>query len=132
MKRIMITIASILIIGMVSVVSATAEPITKRLDRQKMRIHQGVDSGALTGKEWHRLMNQHRKIRRLHRKAWHDGHLSSRERRHLHSWLDRASRRIHRLKHNEIYAQIDDRSKRHHPRRLGPRAKYEHNEGWGR
>ena len=51
MKRIMIALASILIIGLVAVVSATAEPISKRLYQQKMRIYQGVYSGALTGPE---------------------------------------------------------------------------------
>ena len=105
MKRIMIALTPILVIGLVASGSATAELISNRLHQQKARIHQGVDSGALTGSELHRLMQQHRKIRRIHQYAWQDGYLSHHERRHLQDRLDRASRRIHRLKHNEEWAQ---------------------------
>ena len=126
MKRIMIALASILIIGLVAVVSATAEPISKRLHRQKMRIHQGVDSGALTGPERHRLMHQHRNIRRLHRRAWYDGYLSNHERRFLHLRLDRASRQIHRLKHNEKWAKV------FHPSHHGPGVWYQPKGAWDR
>ena len=126
MKRIMIVLTSILIIGLMAAVSATAEPISKRLHRQKMRIHQGVDSGALTGREWHRLIHQHRKIRRLHRHAWHDGYLSNRERGRLHARLDNASRRIHRLKHNDKWARV------YHPAHHGPGVWYQPRGAWDR
>ena len=126
MKRIMIALTTILVIGLVAAVSATAEPISKRLLRQKIRIHQGVDSGALTGHELHRLMDQHRKIRRQHRQAWYDGHLSYHERRHLQTRLDKASRRIHRLKHNEFWARV------HHRSQFGPRVLREHRGAWDR
>lgn len=112
MKRIMIALSTIVIIALVAAVSATAEPIRKRLHRQKVRIHQGEESGALTGHELKRLMHQHRKIRRMHRHAWHDGHLSHGERRFLQERLDLASRRIHRLKHNDARAHAQYRSDR--------------------
>jgi hypothetical protein len=112
----MIALASILMVGLLAAASASAEPVSKRLQRQKMRIHRGMNSGALTGYEWERLIRQHRQIRRQHRRAWQDGYLSYQEGRHLHARLDRASRKIHRLKHNHHWAR-----RHHHPRR-GPGA----------
>jgi hypothetical protein len=116
MKQTMIALASILMVGLLAAASASAEPVSKRLQRQKMRIHRGVSSGALTADEWQRLIRQHRKIRYQHRRAWQDGYLSYQEGRHLHARLDRASRKIHRLKNNHHRARGH-----HHPHR-GPRA----------
>ncbi len=130
MKRIMIALASILVIGMLTAVSASAEPIKKRLHRQKMRIHQGVESGALTHHEYHRLMHQHRKIRHKHRRAWHDGYLSYDERCYLHERLDRASRRIHRLKHNDRWANAHYRHNRHHRSGYGSHVWFSYRGDW--
>lgn len=116
MKRTMIALASISMVGLLAAVSASAEPVSKRLQRQKARICRGVNSGALTGGEWQRLIRQHQQIKRQHRRAWQDGNLSYREGRHLHARLDRASRKIHRLKHNHQWAR------RHHRFHRGPGA----------
>ena len=75
----------------------------QRLDRQHLRIKQGVRSGELTRKEAKRLRKQHRRIVRLERKFSRDGHLSRQERRTLRQKLDAASDRIYRLKHNDRY-----------------------------
>ena len=75
----------------------------QRLDRQHLRIKQGVRSGELTRKEAKRLRKQHRRIARLENKFWNDGHLTRHERRTLRRKLDAASDRIYRLKHNDRY-----------------------------
>lgn len=121
MKRIAIALSTILIVSLVAALSATAEPISRRLHRQKMRIHQGVDSGALTDDEWRQLMHQHRKIRLMNRSAWRDGYLSYQEQRHLQARLDRASQRIHRLKHNHKWARTHYRSERRDRTHYGDR-----------
>jgi hypothetical protein len=114
MKRTLMALASILMVGLLAAVSASAEPVSKRLQRQKARIYRGVNSGALTGDEWQRLIRQHRQIKRQHQRAWRDGNLSYREGRYLHARLDRASRKIYRFKHNHQWAR-----RHHHPHR-GP------------
>lgn len=73
----------------------------KRIERQKSRIKQGVKSGELTRKEAKSLRNQQKKIAKLDRKFTSDGKLSKHERHKLKKRLDKASKRIYRLKHND-------------------------------
>ena len=53
--------------------------------------------------ELRKLKKQQRKIGRMERRFSSDGFLSGKERRRLEHAQDRASRRIARLKHNNIY-----------------------------
>lgn len=75
----------------------------QRLDRQHLRIKQGVRSGELTRKEARRLRKQQRHIARLESRFLRDGYLNRHERRTLRRKLDAASDRIYRLKHNDRY-----------------------------
>ena len=80
--------------------AAWAGPIHERQQNQRARIAQGTDSGALTPAEVHRLAYEQRDIRRDRRATLADGHVGPAEARHLTRDQNRASRDIHRLKHN--------------------------------
>ena len=112
MKRILIASTIILIIGLLAAIPALAGPVSKRQHQQIKRIRLGVADGSLSRNEFQRLMHEQRKIRRLQRRAWSDGRLSPRERGRLLARLDRASRHIYRLKHNDIWARAHYRSDR--------------------
>ena len=77
--------------------------VDRRQDKQRSRIIQGRRSGELTRGEAHRLKKQQKKINRMERRFSRDGYLSARERYRLERAQDRASRRIARLKHNDVY-----------------------------
>jgi len=77
--------------------------VDRRQDKQRARIVQGRHSGELTRGEAHRLKKQQKKINRMERRFSRDGYLSARERYRLERAQDRASRRIARLKHNDVY-----------------------------
>ena len=77
--------------------------VDRRQERQRARLIQGRRSGELTRGEFRRLKKQQRRIERMERRFSSDGFLSGRERRRLERAQDRASRRIARLKHNDIY-----------------------------
>jgi hypothetical protein len=85
-----------------SAASAQAGPIQERMQLQRERIAQGCRSGELTWGEAHRLRREERRI------AWergaflaNDGRLGPWERAHLRRDLNRESRAIYRLKHND-------------------------------
>ena len=77
--------------------------VDRRQDKQRTRIVQGRRSGELTRGEARRLKKQQRKINRMERRFSSDGYLSGRERYRLERAQDRASKRIARLKHNDVY-----------------------------
>ena len=73
---------------------------TKRQINQQERIHQGVKSGELTKGETIRLEKQQKKIQKDKVKAKSDGIVTKKERAKLQAEENRASRNIHRKKHN--------------------------------
>lgn len=77
--------------------------VDRRQDKQRARIKNGRRSGELNRGETRRLKKQQRKIGRMERRFSSDGHLSGKERRRLEHAQDRASKRIARMKHNDIY-----------------------------
>jgi len=77
--------------------------VDRRQDRQRARLIQGRRSGELTRGEFRRLKQQQKKIGRMERRFSWDGYLSGKERRRLQRAQDRASHRITRLKHNDIF-----------------------------
>jgi septal ring factor EnvC (AmiA/AmiB activator) len=81
--------------------------IQERLERQQYRIDQGVKRHQLTRKEEKQLRRQQREIRRMARRFYRDGHLSKKERRLLNQQLDASSRRIKRLKHNDLERYVN-------------------------
>jgi hypothetical protein len=81
----------------------TATPrIERREARQDARIHQGVRSGELTRGEAARLRAGQRHVDRMESRAKADGVVSLRERARIGRAQDIESRRIYRLKHNNI------------------------------
>lgn len=77
--------------------------VEKRQDRQQARIRQGLRSGELTRHEARKLRKQQRRVERLERRYAADGKFTKTERRRLVRALDRASDRIYRFKHNDLY-----------------------------
>ena len=110
MRRDSRLIAAALSLLLVVPAVATAHPnsdhgrgnIADRLDRQSMRIREGVESGALTRREARQLRREQKEIRVLARKMRRDDGLSKKERRRLQKRLDKASRHIRKLKHNDV------------------------------
>ena len=75
--------------------------IEQRIEQQHYRIHNGIENGKLTRKEARHLRKQQRYIIRLSYKYMQDGYLDRYEHSKLRDALDRASKRIYRLKHND-------------------------------
>ena len=75
--------------------------IEQRLANQYYRIRDGIDSGVLTRKEARRLRKQQHYLLRLKHQFMYDGYLDRYEFSELRHELDRASKRIYRLKHND-------------------------------
>ncbi|HUL44213.1 MAG TPA: hypothetical protein VLY03_07645 [Bacteroidota bacterium] len=76
-------------------------PVVNQRERnQQARIAAGVKSGQLTPAETRRLERQEGRIKAHELSAKSDGKVTKAERRSLNRQLNRESRRIHRLKHN--------------------------------
>ena len=73
--------------------------IDQRQQQLERRIQQGWRSGELTRPEYARLHREMRDIERNERAFASDGHLSRREREHLHARLDIVARDVYRQKH---------------------------------
>lgn len=81
--------------------SAAATPvIDHRQAHQEHRIEQGKANGTLTEREARRLERQQAHIERVEARAKADGVVTAKERRKIHHKQDRASKRIHRQKHD--------------------------------
>lgn len=78
-----------------------ANRMDKRQANQRARIQQGVRSGELTRGEATRLRNQQRRVHRMENRAEADGVVTAKEKARVEQAQDRASQRIHELKHNE-------------------------------
>jgi hypothetical protein len=74
--------------------------VDARQQHQQARINQGVASGALTGREAHRLQREQRAIRHAETHAKADGVVTAGERARLHRMQNQASRDIHHQKHD--------------------------------
>jgi len=79
-----------------------AGPVTDRQINQQKRIHQGVISGELTGKEAALLERDQYRVRQCKQAVWSDGELTPGERARLHYLQDRASAHIYKKKNNAI------------------------------
>ncbi len=85
--------------------AAPTDPLaTPRIDQrqanQQKRIDQGVASGQLTPKETARLEKREAKIAADEAQAKADGKVTKTERRHLRREENRASKAIHKQKHD--------------------------------
>ncbi len=87
--------------------------IENRIDRQEHRIKKGIRSGELTKREAAKLRKNQRRVERMYDRFTDNGRLSRKERKKLQQALDKNSKKIYRLKHND--RQRDYRA-RHHKR----------------
>jgi len=76
------------------------------------KIDRGIDSGALTREEAHRLKSELNSVRDDEARMKADGKLSHRERERLEKELDRLERHIARLKTNDNKRDNDRRDRR--------------------
>lgn len=83
----------------------TTPRVDLRQDRQAQRIDQGLASGELTRREARRLAAEQRQIQRFEGHAKADGVVTARERAHLHSLQNEASRDIRHQKHDAQVAR---------------------------
>ena len=84
----------------------TSDPvIQQREQNQEKRIDQGVKSGELTPREAGKLDRQQTRIKQDETRMKSDGKLTNKERRKLTAEQNRASRDIHKKKHNEKKAK---------------------------
>lgn len=74
--------------------------VNQREKNQEARINQGIKSGELTKGEAMKVEAQQGKIKVDEAKAKADGVVTGKERAKLHREQNRASRNIHRKKHN--------------------------------
>lgn len=101
MKRALTFFASLILAGTAGAAAADgAAGVNARQHRQHHRIEHGVRSGELTRRETARLAAEQRAIRAEERRYRADGTLTPAERADLRRDLDRASRDIHRQKHD--------------------------------
>jgi hypothetical protein len=84
------------------VTPALAGPVTNRQINQQKRIHQGVISGELTGKEATLLEREQYRVQQYKQAAWSDGEFTPGERARLHYLQDRTSAHIYKKKCNPI------------------------------
>ena len=83
------------------VAAQTSTPrVDQRQANQEARIQQGVQSGALTGKEAAKLEKGQDKVQAKETKAKADGKVTARERARLAKAQDKQSRKIAKQKHD--------------------------------
>ncbi len=103
MKKRML-LAMLVLTAALSLAAAAQEKtpvVNERQVNQQERIKEGVKSGELTPGETRRLEMQQGKIEADKLNAKADGKVTPAERRKLQREQNRASRKIHRLKHND-------------------------------
>ena len=101
MKKTVIMLAAIAVIGLVFADVSMAGRVGNRQIHQNKRIHQGVKSTELTFNETRMLMHEQHKIQRTKKRALKDGVATPKERVHMEVQQDKASRHTYRLKHND-------------------------------
>lgn len=101
MIKIGIGIITITLFLFTTLQSAEAGREDRRQARQRARIGEGVKSGELTRGEAARARGDQRQIRRMEKRLEADGELSDQDKAKLERRQDRASRRLHRMKHND-------------------------------
>jgi hypothetical protein len=96
------TIAALFAAAVLPVAAQTATPrVDARQANQDARIQQGVQSGALTGKEAARLEKGQDKVQALERKAKADGKVTPKERARLAKEQNKQSKKIAKQKHDK-------------------------------
>lgn len=104
MSKFKTSIAALVIAALPALAFAQATPATPRIDQrqaeQQRRIDQGVNSGALTGRETARLEKGQAKIERMEARVKADGVVTAKEERKITREQDKQSKRIAHEKHD--------------------------------
>jgi hypothetical protein len=100
MKRIVFTVAFLLIASTGLIKAQTTPKVTARQTTQQARIADGVSDKELTRHETRRLEREQRKIQNDKKEAKADGTVSPEERKVLRKEQNRANRHIKRQKHD--------------------------------
>ena len=100
MKKTLLTLAIVVLSGLIFSAQALAHKSRQHQFSQQKRILHGIKSGQLNRHEARALRHEQRHIRHLRKSFWRDGHLSRKEKHRLYQWQRRANRHIWRLKHN--------------------------------
>ncbi len=100
MKRILLFVLSVALLGSVASAQTATPKVTKRQIHQQQRIKEGVKSDELTKGEAKRLEAQQGKIAVDKAKAKSDGVVTKEERAKLRREQNRASKNVYRKKHN--------------------------------
>ena len=96
-----LTVGLTVALGATAMASTRTPYINRRQENQQDRIRQGIKSGELTRHEAVRLERESGRIQGEKLIDKSDGHVTQGERRQLDRQLNRESRQIYRLKHNE-------------------------------
>jgi hypothetical protein len=91
--------AAVLASGAVAIDAARADTFSDRLQNQRHRLEQGIESGDLTRNEARKLRRQQQDLREERRDLAEDG-ITNRERRVLRREFDQQSDRIHDQRHD--------------------------------
>ena len=75
--------------------------IDKRQEHQQKRIAEGLKNGTLTPEEAKKLEGREARIQNAEEKAKADGTVTAKEAAKIEKMQDRASKKIHRKKHNQ-------------------------------
>lgn len=129
MKKQNALLSTLLFAALASPLLAQAQNVMPRVDQrevnQERRIDQGVQSGALTGKEAAKLERGQTHVENMENRAQADGKVTARERMRMDHAQDVQSRRIAREKqdgqHDFNHDGLNDRSERRAARRAGRR-----------
>ena len=113
MEKIITTILTWSIAFMLAVAptfaASTDDPgIQKREENQQKRIEQGVQSGQLTPKEAGQLEAREAKIKQDEERMKADGKLTKKERAKLTKEQNKASKKIHKKKHNDKKVDVGE------------------------
>ena len=95
--------AALLSMTAISVFAQSTPVVDQREAYQQARIQQGVSSGQLTPGETARLEHGQQHVQNVEARAKADGVVTPTERAHLAHAQDVQSRKIRRLKHNDVH-----------------------------
>ncbi len=100
MTHVVLGIGAIVLAAGMAYAEGETPGIDHRQANQEQRIDQGIANGQLNQREVERLNKQQERMNAMEDKAKSDGIVTKKERARLHAAQNRASKNIHREKHD--------------------------------
>jgi hypothetical protein len=100
MTHFVLSIGAVVVAAAMAHADAETPAIDQRQANQEQRIDQGIAKGQLNQREAERLNKRQERINGMEDKAKSDGIMTKKERARLHAAQNRASKNIHREKHD--------------------------------